>query len=270
MSLLKENYNPETLPYHFVVPSLPGYTLSNGPGPTKPLTIEKAHQLLDTMMSNLGFSSGYIAQGGDVGSYVARHLAAKCESCKAMHLNFCNINPPADIPVFTLSDEDRAFVQRGEQFKATGSAYAMEHGTRPSTIGLALSTNPLALLAWIGEKFLTWTDEDPSLDTILESVSLYWFTGSMSRCLYNYRQSWDGERAGHDGQGLHVKKPFGYSLFPKELIPVPRSWAATTGNLSWYRQHESGGHFAALEKPEELLGDIEDFVNHVVEKGGTF
>jgi hypothetical protein len=31
-------------------------------------------------------------------------------------------------------------------------------------------------------------------------------------------------------------------------------------NLVSYRQHESGGHFAALEKPKELLEDVEEFV----------
>jgi hypothetical protein len=39
----------------------------------------------------------------------------------------------------------------------------------------------------IGEKFLDWTDEDPSLDTILESVSLYWLTETFPRCIYPYR-----------------------------------------------------------------------------------
>lgn len=39
-------------------------------------------------------------------------------------------------------------VQRMSDFATTGTAYAMEHGTRPSTIGHVLSTSPVALLAW--------------------------------------------------------------------------------------------------------------------------
>ena len=61
----------------------------------------------------------------------------------------------------------------------------------------------------------------------------------------------------------YIKKPFGYSYFPREVAPAPRSWSATTGNLVWHRQHSEGGHFAALEKPELLLGDVEDFVAQV-------
>lgn len=44
---------------------------------------------------------------------------------------------------------------------------------------------------------------------------------------------------------------------------MPKSWVAKTGNLVWYREHKEGGHFAAMEKPEVFLQDIEDFVKDV-------
>lgn len=37
---------------------------------------------------------------------------------------------------------------RAKWFERLGSAYALLHATKPSTIGLVLATNPLALLAW--------------------------------------------------------------------------------------------------------------------------
>lgn len=55
-------------------------------------------------------------------------------------------------------------------------------------------------------------------------------------------------------------KPFGYSYYPYELYPVPKSWAATTGNLTFFRAHDKGGHFAAIEQTETFLKDLEDFV----------
>jgi microsomal epoxide hydrolase len=67
-------------------------------------------------------------------------------------------------------------LQRGKDFLEFGAAYSLEQATRPSTIGLVLGSSPLALLAWIGEKFRAGSDTDPSIDTILESVTLYWFT----------------------------------------------------------------------------------------------
>ena len=67
----------------------------------------------------------------------------------------------------------------------------------------------------------------------------------------------------HNHPDWYIKKPLGYSYFPKELIPIPVSWAATTGNLVWSKVHESGGHFAALEEPEALLDDIEAWAKEV-------
>lgn len=40
----------------------------------------------------------------------------------------------------------------------------------------------------IGEKFLEWTDETPSLHEILASVSLYWLTDTFPRAIYPYRE----------------------------------------------------------------------------------
>lgn len=41
-----------------------------------------------------------------------------------------------------------------------------------------------------------------------------------------------------------VSKPSGYSFFPCDIFPVPKTWAAQTCNLVAYGQHSSGGHFA--------------------------
>jgi hypothetical protein len=40
-------------------------------------------------------------------------------------------------------------------------------------------------------------------------------------------------------------------------------WARTVGNLKYYHRHDSGGHFASVEKPEVLVGDIREFVKIV-------
>lgn len=66
-------------------------------------------------------------------------------------------------------------------------------------------------------------------------------------------------------------KPMGFSSFPKEPAPTPISWAKgqAEGNLDllWWRVHETGGHFPALEQPEVLWEDVEEFVAQVW-KGG--
>ena len=273
MSLVSEEYAPESLPYHLIVPSIPGFTFSSGPPVGRSIETPTVAQILDKLMANLGFAHGYVATGGDIGSSIARILASKNfdSRCRGALINFCAMrNPPAYIADSALSEQDYQFIERGKRFLATGYAYAMEHGTRTSTIGLVLGSNPLALLAWMGEKYLEWSDNDPSLDTILEAVSLYWFTNTIARCLYTYRQYYEGKASSHDSPQYYIDKPFGYLLFPKEIMPVPKAWAETTGDLSFFRQHDAGGHFAALECPAESKRDMEEFLQHMIERGVTF
>jgi hypothetical protein len=106
---------------------------------------------MDKLMIGLGFKEGYIAQGGDLGSYIARVVAVTSPSCKAAHLNLCigvmPENEEEEKKKLEPKEQEEA-VRRARDFTNMGSAYARFHGQRPSTIGLILSTNPVALLAW--------------------------------------------------------------------------------------------------------------------------
>lgn len=57
-----------------------------------------------------------------------------------------------------------------------------------------------------------------------------------------------------------INKPLGFSFFPHELFPGIKGVIEKNGNLVFYKQHEKGGHFAALEQPKELLADVEEYV----------
>lgn len=85
LNLLAEKYTPNTLPYHVVVPSLPGYGLS---GEARPLDAEVdldiATKVLHQLMLDLGFAGGYVASGGDVGSALANTMSHYAE-CKGVH-----------------------------------------------------------------------------------------------------------------------------------------------------------------------------------------
>lgn len=175
--LLRKRYSPKDLPFHVVAPSIPGYGYSSGPPVDVDYNLERASSVLNKLMIGLGFESGYLSQGGDLGSFISRTQAFKYDSCKSMHLNMCAVPPDVKKKDLPMDESEKKAVPRGDEFNSKGFAYAMEHGTRTATIGLALSASPLAMLSWIGEKFLEWTDEDPALDDILESVSLYWLTG---------------------------------------------------------------------------------------------
>ncbi|ODH19659.1 hypothetical protein ACO22_06163 [Paracoccidioides brasiliensis] len=295
LTLMKEKYTPQTLPYHLIVPSLPGYAFSSPPPLTHDFNCTDVSNIMNQLMLDLGFGpSGYLAQGGDLGSFVARGLSTEHEACKAIHVNFY-IAPtlttaPEGIPSEPpLSDKEQAGLQRGAEFLKTGAAYSMEHGTRPSTIGIVLGSSPLALLGWIGEKLLSWTDVPLSMDEILRSVTLYWFTESMGRGIYQYRT------LAMKTNTPYLTKPVGYSYFPGEIVPTPTAWVKySLGNVVFHREHDKnnkspllpqfsschilngwliiaticvlcgsfqGGHFAAWELPELFMEDVEEFVS---------
>lgn len=85
LDILKKKYKPQDLPYHVVVPSLPGYAYSSGPPLTKNWATEDMARMMNKLMVGLGFGSGYVVQGGDLGSMTARMMGVYYSSCKAVH-----------------------------------------------------------------------------------------------------------------------------------------------------------------------------------------
>ncbi|KXG47530.1 Alpha/beta hydrolase fold-1 [Penicillium griseofulvum] len=244
LDIIRKKYETSELPFHIIVPSLPGYTLSSGPPRDKAWVGEDAARVIDTAIKKLGFDR-YVVQGGDVGCLIASLLATTYDSVIGVHLNLLPSLDQVDDNDPDLTEFEKQAIQRGnERFKPPSIGAAIMNSTRPATIGAVISSNPLALLAWIGEKFLEWPEENVSIDDVLTDVSLYWFTDCFARCNYTYRGTF---LVSPPFCLPFIDKPFGYYVEKK-------------GRLAFYRQHEHGGHFAALERPTEFLQDTEDFM----------
>jgi pimeloyl-ACP methyl ester carboxylesterase len=63
LGILSKKYTPETLPYHVVVPSLPGYGFSSGPQSTE-FKMADVAKIFNDLMLGLGFDK-YVAQVRD-------------------------------------------------------------------------------------------------------------------------------------------------------------------------------------------------------------
>lgn len=79
--LLSSKYTPETLPIHLICPSLIGFGFSSPPPRHDRFTNLDVADLWDQLMRGLGFAS-YVAQGGDIGSFVTQLLAQNFDACK--------------------------------------------------------------------------------------------------------------------------------------------------------------------------------------------
>ena len=68
------------------------------------------------------------------------------------------------------------------------------------------------------------------------------------------------------GDGMrYVDVPVGVSAFREETEMVPRCWAEKRARVVWWREHAVGGHFAAYERPGEVVKDLTEFFGEVWE-----
>ena len=85
ISILRKEHDASALPYHLIVPSIPGYTFSSPPPLDRDLRIEDIARIFDKLMVGLGFADGYVVQGGDIGSKIGRVMAVEHASCKGIY-----------------------------------------------------------------------------------------------------------------------------------------------------------------------------------------
>ena len=53
--------------------------------------------------------------------------------------------------------------------------------------------------------------------------------------------------------------PTGVVVFPREIAPPIRRFAEQTENIVHWTEFDRGGHFAAMEVPDLLVGDVREF-----------
>jgi microsomal epoxide hydrolase len=221
-----------------------------------------AHAFID-LMARLGYDS-YGAQGGDWGAQVATRIGAfDAGHCVGIHLNMPLASRPDGAP--PLTDEDKADLAAMARFQRDESGYALLQGTKPQTLGVALNDSPAGLLAWIVEKFRTWSDcgGDPersfTSDQLLTNVMLYWVTQTITSSVRLYRES---RQAGlWDQPPPIVGVPTGVARYPKEeVLRFPRAWVERQYHVTRWATLPRGGHFAAMEQPELVVADLQSFL----------
>ncbi|GAA5965892.1 hypothetical protein JCM8115_000736 [Rhodotorula mucilaginosa] len=259
IKILRKSTSPA---FHLIAPMEPGYGWSTPPPLDRGFNMNDCTALMNDLMVGLGYGDGYAAQGGDIGSGLARLLAVNYDACKCININYMPaVAPPEDAPErHQIKPHEEDALRRADEFQKTGRGYANMHATRPGTIGIVVGSSPVALLAWIAEKYLAWTDEDPPLDTILAICTIWWIRDSYPSSIWAYADFLEtGISALHNDPKYRLdKKPFGFSSFKEEISATPEAWAGRNGNLQFYRYHDKGGHFAALEQPEAFAQDMQD------------
>jgi pimeloyl-ACP methyl ester carboxylesterase len=138
--------------------------------------------------------------------------------------------------------------------------YNVIQSTRPQTLAYGLADSPVGQLAWIVEKFKEWThdaevpEDAVDRDRMLANVMIYWLTntaGSSARIYY------EGAHSGSWGPAERSPVPTGVAVFAEDV--AIRRYAEHANTIVHWSDFETGGHFAAMEVPDLLVGDIRDF-----------
>ena len=252
-------------PFDLIIPSVPnvGFSFSLN---QKPLDLKEISTNFIKLMEELGYKK-YFIQGGDLGSFIASIMAVeKPDVIAGIHINLLPL--PRGLNKISNNINEEKYYKNLKKWLHYETGYQQLQGTKPFTLAHALNSSPVALCSYISEKFYSWTDNDGDLfskiniDKMLANITLYWITGCIGASFWPYyirhRSDWpiDINRP--------ILIPMGYSEFPKEIFSPPISLAQQFyKDIRFWRSHGSGGHFAAMEKPNELAEDISLFVKKI-------
>lgn len=252
--------------YHVVCPSIPGYGFG-GPTRERGWDVARVARAFAELMRRLGYER-YGAQGGDWGAIVSAHVGALDPvHCAGVHLNMVVARPPdPKNPTAGVAPDEMADLQAMPLVRDHGIGYQHIQKTKPQTLAYGLTDSPAGLAGWILEKFHAWSDLEPAggevlarfgLDTLCANLSVYWFTGTINASMRLYYESIG---PGRTTPLPRVPVPVACAVFPKDLYRPPRAWAEHQyPRLERWTRFARGGHFAALEEPEALVGDVRAF-----------
>ncbi|WP_326692223.1 epoxide hydrolase [Streptomyces sp. NBC_01795] len=283
--------------FHLVIPSLPGFGFSTplaGPG----MGAASMAGVLTGLMSRLGYGR-YGVQGYDTGSWVAPEMGKQAPD----HVIGVHVNAMITFPIGAEGEMDgltEAEQQRWQQMQNFNDGYLQCNSKRPQTVAYALTDSPVGQLAWIVEKFKELTDPEDGLpedsidrDRVLTEVSLYWLTGTAASAAQVYYEeisanTWSeastddwGEAAADDwstGSGAEHGTGWGdgqedWAAGRRGTVPTAvlvsahdvtiRRWAERDHNIVRWTELEHGGHFLAMEAPEQVVSDVREFFSKV-------
>jgi pimeloyl-ACP methyl ester carboxylesterase len=211
-----------------------------------------------------------VAQGGDWGNAVTEQMALLARpELIGIHTNMPATVPPdidkaafagAPAPSGLSADEKHAYDQLAYFYKH-GLGYANEMANRPQTL-YGIGDSPVGMAAWMIDhdassyalitRVFDGQREGLTRDDILDNATLYWLTNTT---ISSARLYWESKLAFFAPKGIAI--PVAVSAFPDELYQAPQSWTEKAyPKLIHYNKLDKGGHFAAWEQPELLVGEL--------------
>ncbi|MGC4938030.1 epoxide hydrolase family protein [Kribbella sp. DT2] len=244
--------------FSVVVPSIPGFGFST-PLVDRGWTMARVAKTFDQLMRRLGYDS-YGTHGSDAGAMISRELGLLNPpgflGLHVLQLFSFPSGDPAEFEKFT--GEDYAALEHLQWFQSVGGYNAI-NSTRPQTVAVGISDSPVGQLAW-NELFNNFGNGTSlvSRDQILTEVSLYWFTNTSAAAgRYHYEEA----NAGTEPAPNHA--PTGVAVFADDFKTIRPLADRDNTNIVHWTTYPDGGHFAALERPTEVVADLRKFFSNL-------
>jgi pimeloyl-ACP methyl ester carboxylesterase len=240
--------------FDVVIPSMPGFGFSIplvGGG----WTMARVATTYDALMRRLGYDS-YGIHGSDGGAMVARELAVtNPEGFLGAHvLQIFSFPTGAPGEMDGFGEKEYAALGHLQWFQSVGG-YNQMNGTRPQTIGAALADSPVATLAY-SELFESFGNGTSLVrpEQVLAQVSLYWLTNTYATAArYHYEE----QRSG--AEPTVAQGRIGVAVFQDDFQTIRAFAERDNANIVHWSEFPRGGHFAAMEVPDELVADLRVF-----------
>jgi pimeloyl-ACP methyl ester carboxylesterase len=267
--------------FDVIVPSFPGFGFST-PLPNHPdMNFWKVADLWHELMTGVLGHRKYAAAGCDVGSLVTAQLGHKyAGELHAIHIgsglkldfftgdrawDFSGGRPiPAGLP----ADVHAQVVALDKRFAVHLAAHVLD----PSTLAHGLSDSPAGMLAWILERWVSWSDHGGDIETVfgkddlLTHATIFWATNSIGTSIRTYannnRYPWNPS---HDRWPV-VEAPTGITFVGYENPPGVGTGDRVrhfldSDRAAWYNHvnltaHDRGGHFIPWEVPDHWVDDL--------------
>ncbi|MBM7831583.1 pimeloyl-ACP methyl ester carboxylesterase [Agromyces cerinus] len=240
--------------FDVVIPDAPGYGFSN-PVTEPGWTTARVARAYDELMHRLGYAE-YGIHGSDNGALVARELGlAGPEGFLGLHVLQLFSFPSGDPAEFEhLEPQDYAGLEHMQWFQSVGG-YNTMNASRPQTVAVGLSDSPIALLAY-SELFNSFGNGTSlvTLEQIITEVSVTWFANAAAGMSRSYL---DNARA--EAEPQINAAPTGVAVFKDDFQTIKVFAERDNSNIVHWSRFEQGGHYAALEVPELVAGDIRAF-----------
>ena len=263
--------------FDVIVPSLPGFGFSTPLTDQPDMNFWKMADVWHELMTDVLGYERYAAGGCDVGALVTGQLGHKyADELYGIHIgsglkltffngdrawDFSGGNP---IPPHLPSIVHNRIVELDRRF----ASHLATHVLDPSTLGFGLADSPAGMLAWMLERWTSWSDGDAfSKDDVLTHATIYWAGNAIDTSIRTYannnRYPWTPS---HDRQPV-IEAPtgitfVGYENPPGVTTPEQRiEHFLASDRAPWYNHvnltaHPTGGHFIPWELPTEWIEDL--------------